>query len=351
MESLLLLALLGPANFKIPPPAHTASQTLKLNDDVQACWGTSQDTCIEHDTAVTPDTAVIGVGAESRNLIVCEKADIGTDWAKAQQTNPTLCVQSADATTTTDRVCIAHNQTDGVISTDGGDLYATPAGADFFVGTNANGPWMKDAAASGTVATMGPDRAVPGSGWGYTGGCLTVVQGSAAYSQYCSSQVLVSSTIDLVPRGGLVSDVGDMTVEDTFAVQGNVIAKGQKTLCTVNAETLTFAANPGDASKVTSTLVPDGAVVSLITTRVLTAGTNCTSIDIGDGTDVDMFADNSSVADTTTTNGAQVTDATRLGALATSAWNVTVTGVGGNCFDLSIRIEAHYCTGVASTSD
>src|SRR3990167_6567849 len=85
---------------------------------------------IEYDTTQTPDGVVVGVPTTSRVFSFIEAGDEATDFAKAQQTNPTVCVQSADAATTTDRICIAHDQTDAVLSSDSGDIKLSPAGSD-----------------------------------------------------------------------------------------------------------------------------------------------------------------------------------------------------------------------------
>ena len=126
--------------------------------------------------------------------------------------------------------------------------------------------------------------------------------------------------------------------------------KGASTYLRTNTETLTFAANPGDATKVTTALIPDGAFVVGITTRVTTVATNCTSVSIGDGTDPDMFGATTAVADGTTTTNA---DATAQFAMSPSigAANVTVTANGGNCFDGVWRVTAHYIEPSAATVD
>lgn len=91
-------------------------------------------------TAQTPDTGTYRVGTTSRLLLLIENGDQGTDFAKAQQTNPTLCLQSSDQTTTTDRICLAHDQTDGNVTTDGGDLNLTPAGGDVVIASRVASP-------------------------------------------------------------------------------------------------------------------------------------------------------------------------------------------------------------------
>jgi hypothetical protein len=111
-------------------------------------------------------------------------------------------------------------------------------------------------------------------------------------------------------------------------------------------QTLTFAANPGDATKTTSSLVPDGAWLYSISTRVLVQGTNCTDFDIGDGTSVNIFGDAIAVtAGTTTTNAdAEATYANPIGVSPAGDMDVTLTANGGNCFDLSVRVCPVYET-------
>ena len=109
------------------PSATVSGGGISFSDNVAAIFGTGSDSSLQHRTANTPDTLILTLGAESNALLICESADAATDFAKTQQTNPTLCVQSADATTTTDRICIAHNQTDAVLSSDGGNINIVPA--------------------------------------------------------------------------------------------------------------------------------------------------------------------------------------------------------------------------------
>ena len=113
-------------------------------------------------------------------------------------------------------------------------------------------------------------------------------------------------------------------------------------------QSLTFAANPGDASKVTSGLIPAGAILLGITTRVTTTGTNGTSMNIGDGTDADMYAATAAITANSTTDFSDVTAAIEVSQAA--AGEVTVTAVGGNIFDMVIAVTAHYIDTSAATS-
>jgi hypothetical protein len=92
-----------------------------FQNDKLSVFGTSEDCAIEYASAQTPDNWVFGVATESRGLIICEKADIGYDFAHAQQTNPTLFIQSANQSAT-EWISFAHDQTDGVIEAGAGTL-------------------------------------------------------------------------------------------------------------------------------------------------------------------------------------------------------------------------------------
>jgi hypothetical protein len=88
-------------------------------DDKSAVFGDSQDALIVYRTAQTPDTLMIGVSTDSNGLIICEKADMGYDFAHALQTNPTLFIQSANQSAT-EWISFAHDQTHGRIITGAG---------------------------------------------------------------------------------------------------------------------------------------------------------------------------------------------------------------------------------------
>ncbi len=168
---------------------------------------------------------------------------------------------------------------------------------------------------------------------------------------YDSTQALaIGGACAAAGSSGEVCTAGDLDVGNDLVAAGsitNTVANGSTGLKDGNMEVLTFAANPGDASKTTSSLIPDGAVLNAMTTRVTTTGTNCTSIDIGDGTDVDLYGAGIAVTAGTTTTNADATASFAKPLLAAS--DVTVTANGGNCFDLVIRIVPHYDTYTAPT--
>lgn len=119
----------------------TADQT--FNDDVDAIFGTGADGNIVYDTQQTPDTLRIGVGQDSRILLIAEKAD-AFDFAHAQQTHPTVCLHSANQSTT-QYGCLAHDASNFVISTGAGGVLF-PAGTASLPGIG----WSADADGTGT---------------------------------------------------------------------------------------------------------------------------------------------------------------------------------------------------------
>lgn len=109
---------------------------IRSNDNVQTRWGVGNDSAMEHSTDQTPDSLILGVGAESNAWIICEKADIGTDFAVAQRTDPAQVIQSGDATTPAQRILAYHDRADGVAETETGDyLIKTPAQKTLRLGT------------------------------------------------------------------------------------------------------------------------------------------------------------------------------------------------------------------------
>jgi len=90
-------------------------------DNVAAVWGTGNDAALKWVTADTPDTLVLGLGADSNGFVICELADIAKDFAHALQTNPTLFIHSANQSTT-EWISFYHDQTDGVINVGTGTI-------------------------------------------------------------------------------------------------------------------------------------------------------------------------------------------------------------------------------------
>ena len=127
--------------------------------------------------------------------------------------------------------------------------------------------------------------------------------------------------------------------------------KGATALQTSAQQTLTFAANPGDASKVTSGLIPAGATLWSVTARVTTTGTNCASWSAGDGAVANQYGNALALAAGTPMTTANALAATSFPTFAATAREVTITANVANCYALAVRITASYLTSTADTSN
>ena len=336
-----------------------------------------------------------------------------------------------DTTATPDEWACTSTDVDG-IGTDG-VVWSVDTGTDdiAFVGsiqgTNANGPYIENAASSATNPTLVPDRASATAGIGGTGGDVSIITSGAERINVDTAGAItlatvvqitgtnsflgigttsadgleiwwnttqtpdaITATLDGASRSLIVCEEGDQTTDfahanptnptifvqsadqttvadylslahnQTDAIIGSGAGdlgiaddggKGVVTYIRTNTEVLTFAADPGDATKVTSALCPVGRPIMGITTRVRTTATNCTSVQIGDGTDADMFSSaTSAVAAGTTTDADDYTAYTRIG-IGQAAFNVTITANGGNCFAGVFAVTCHYIDPAAATAN
>jgi hypothetical protein len=108
-------------------------------------------------------------------------------------------------------------------------------------------------------------------------------------------------------------------------------------------------AGGGSATLVTSGLIPDGALLDGITTRITTALTGSTGYSVGDGSDPDMFGVAATATQDTVTTPASATAS--WSRLMLAAGEVTITFAGGNCTAGVVRVVAHYTTLGAPTSN
>jgi hypothetical protein len=112
---------------------------------------------------------------------------------------------------------------------------------------------------------------------------------------------------------------------------------------------VTFAANPGDASKTCVGCRPAKRHILGISIKITTAGTNCASIDVGDGVDVDRYGAAISVADNTYVD---IDDATAdPSEFLTADGDVVITANGGNCYGLVAQVVANTINYQAQTVD
>ncbi len=71
---------------------------LLVTDNKYLSLGYNSDCSMVYRTVQTPNTWMLGVSTDSRALVVCKKADISTDFLNPLQADPTLILQSSDAT-------------------------------------------------------------------------------------------------------------------------------------------------------------------------------------------------------------------------------------------------------------
>lgn len=86
-----------------------ADGNILLIDDATINLGNSSDAVFLYSASQTPDSLVLALSTQSRALIVTENGDHTTDFAHALQTNPTIFIQSADATDVGEFVGLSYN--------------------------------------------------------------------------------------------------------------------------------------------------------------------------------------------------------------------------------------------------
>lgn len=143
-------------------------------------------------------------------------------------------------------------------------------------------------------------------------------------------------------RGYIAHDQTDFI--STSETGGHKLASGGKGAAieieTDAPVTLTFAANPGDASKIATGFRVAQRSISGVSGRVTTAGTNCATFDAGDGADVDRYGAAIAVTAGTVFD---IDDATAdPEEFLTGAGNVVLTANGGNCYDLVVALTLHW---------
>lgn len=99
----------------------TFYNNLNVRDAKILYFGNSDDSTIMYNTAQSPDALLTGVSGDSNNLLIVEAGDKTYDFAHAQQTNPTVFIQSANQSTD-EWISFAHDQTNGNIEVGTGDV-------------------------------------------------------------------------------------------------------------------------------------------------------------------------------------------------------------------------------------
>lgn len=98
-----------------------------FTDNIPLTFGASGDVKMLYGTAQTPDAMVLGIGADSNGLIIAQRADLYSDFGQPLKTNPTVFVQSADATSTDQFLSLEHDQSDARVVSGEGNLRLSAA--------------------------------------------------------------------------------------------------------------------------------------------------------------------------------------------------------------------------------
>lgn len=165
----------------------------------------------------------------------------------------------------------------------------------------------------------------------------------------CDPEISWAQQCAMSPSGDMQSTVHS-SLDASFYESPSQAAINFRT----SATTVTFPPAPGAASQTALGLIPDGATVIGFSSRVVTTGTNCASIDIGfAGFAVGAFATAAGIVDGNTTDNTDVTSTWSFLNInpATVATNVDVTANGGNCFDLVIDLHVNYIDTTAAIAD
>lgn len=135
----------------------------------------------------------------------------------------------------------------------------------------------------------------------------------------------------------------------TAAALSSASSKSAKTTLDVSEPTTVTFSGGGDATKTATGFRIAQRKLLGVSGRVSVTGTTCTSIDIGDGSDVDRYGAAIAVADNTVFD---IDDATAdPEEFLTTAGDIVITANGGDCVDLVVLLTLHYRGYQAATSD
>ncbi len=351
----------------------------KFKDDFGVSIGTGFDTQLFYSTANVPNTLVLGLGAQSRGLVVTEKADVGFNFAHPLQATPTVFIHSQNQSTT-EWLSLAF----GTIATGVGDLTLSPAGgvvtiagasteiASIIRGAasqSVNLTEWQDSASSvlGVVDPAGfigvgnnnPDTplhlTVSGATemvtWERSGfrkwGVRVQDAGGTAFNIVDVTGGTIPLTINASGFMGLLTQSpGDrLDVRGAARVSGANSANAQ--FMKVESASTELTGLTG-ASVTATDLIPAGSLVLGVSCRVTTAITGATTFDVGDGTDVDRFGAAIAIALNTTSDLTDTTVATPP--IYAGATGVVLTANVSDFTAGAVRITVHYITISAPTS-
>lgn len=155
------------SGFALSSSSYTGS--VIMTDNVGLSMGSGTDARLEFDTSEGNDTLKLGLVCGSVNssgyFLICESADINTNFGVGTPTDPHLRIQSSDATQTSDYIEFWHDQTDANIGVGNGnlkinktiDISAIGAGTtNFIITATSDTPTVTWGAAAGNEASAAP---------------------------------------------------------------------------------------------------------------------------------------------------------------------------------------------------
>lgn len=267
---------------------------------------------ISQESAGTPDQSGFWTGTTGNAWHIAEKADKAFDFAHAQATDPTLFVHSHNQTTT-EWLGLAHNGTDGVITTGTGKIKLNGS-----VGVTLMSSGAIQMLVSNTRTLLGGNSTF---GWSLNNDPNVATIPDTAFSRIAAGVIGIVDTYD-------GTTAGDVSLRTT-GTNGGYMQDG------VSSELLTLSTTLGATfTDSVGALLPVDSIIQAVTIRVQTGitftGTAITGLSVGDDTPTALrFIDNYT---TLTTAGNKVGLLHMMGSVATDALGP------GNPTALKVRI-------------
>jgi hypothetical protein len=196
----------------------------------------------------------------------------------------------------------------------------------------------------GTIAKPNPFPWEPGAGgspffFAAAGSYYTVVAGNALTLERYEVRMDAPSVVQIGAYDCRLTRAAAnvLQLENMSNAQKTRIGQSSQLLSALSGATATATG-----------IIPAGAVVLGVTTRVVTLVTGATSYAIGDGSDADRWGTGIAVAKDTVSGNADCT-ITSIPVYA-AATNVVLTAGGSNFTAGAIRVTVHYLLPVAETS-
>jgi hypothetical protein len=315
------------------------------NQDIR--YDTNYGALIMGSTLQAAACSIFGTGTSGNYLLICEFNDRATNFGHAAQTNPTIFIQSADATDTTQWLSLAHDQTDAVIDTGSGAIklddnvkvegyvqlidIAAPGAPGAGIGrlykkTGDDGCfWIPDAAGPEVDLTAGGTLTLNGA-YDNDGGAATITVDAGDITLDLNGAYSLVLDLDGVPESGvdgfLIENPGD---SDYF----RVVKASPPASLSFNTQLKDADLNTDEDFDITA-----GGAINLSSTGKINV-----SGDLEMQDDIELGFGNSSDA-TLTYNLTQTVDTLVLG-LPSSSNHVVVCQKGDTRFDFAHGLETN----------